>query len=133
MSRDHRGGPDARLGEQDVLDFPRVDLLAAPVDHVVGPAGQEQVAVLVEVAQVAGVEPALGVDGTGRAVLRVFGDDAPAPDLHPAHHRGRAGHVPPGGQLGYPDLRAGRRPTEPAFRRPSSGLAAIMLAASVIP
>jgi len=97
VSRDHRGGPDAGLGEQDVLDFPRVDLLAAPVDQVVGPAGQEQVAVLVEVAQVAGVEPAFGVDGTRGAVLRVFPDDAPAPDLHPAHLLGRAGHVPPGG------------------------------------
>ena len=30
--------------------YPRVDLLAAPVDHVVGPAGQEQVAILAEIA-----------------------------------------------------------------------------------
>jgi hypothetical protein len=97
MSRDHRGGPDAGLSEQDVLDLPRVDLLAASVDHVIGPAGQEQVAVVVEVAKVAGVEPALGVDDAGRAVLRVLPDDAAAPDLHPAHLQGRAGHVPSGG------------------------------------
>jgi hypothetical protein len=41
MSRDHRGGPDAGLCEQEVLDFPRVDLLVAAVDHVIGPAGPE--------------------------------------------------------------------------------------------
>ena len=62
MSRDHRSEPDAGLGEQNVLDFPRVDLLAAPVDHVIGPAGQEQVAVPVQTTQVAGVEPSPGVD-----------------------------------------------------------------------
>jgi hypothetical protein len=97
VSRDHRGGPDAGLSEQEVLDFPRVDLLAAPVDHVVGPPGQEQVAVLVEVAQVAGVEPAAGTDSAGRAVVRVLSDDAAAPDLHPAHRESRARDVPPGG------------------------------------
>ena len=72
MSRDHGGGPDTRLSEQELLDFPRVDLLAAPVDHVIGPARQEQVAVLIEVAEVASIEPPLGVDGPGRAALRVL-------------------------------------------------------------
>ena len=109
MSRDHRGEPDAGLGEQDVLDFPGVDLLAAPVDHVIGPAGQEQVAVLVQMAQVAGGEPSLGIDRTGRAVRRVLPDDALAADLHLTHLQGRARHVPPGVQPGYPDLGSGRQ------------------------
>ena len=62
---DHGGRADAGLGEQDLLDLPRVDLLAAPVDHVVGPPDEEQVAVGVQVPEVAGVQPAVGVDRAG--------------------------------------------------------------------
>jgi hypothetical protein len=84
-------------------------------------------------AHVAGVEPALRFDGTGRAVVRVLPDDTAAPDLHPAYREGLAGHVPPAASSATRDLSAGGQATEPASRGPSSGLAVIMLAASVIP
>ena len=45
--------------DQAVLDLDAVDVLAAPDDHVLGPVGDEQEAVVVEVADVAGVQPAV--------------------------------------------------------------------------
>ena len=53
------------MGEQHVLDLARVDVLAAADDHVLEPAVDAQVAALVHGAEVAGVQPALGVDGGG--------------------------------------------------------------------
>ena len=49
------------VGEQRVLDLRGTDVLAAADDRVVGAALAEQVAVDVEPAAVAGVEPAVGV------------------------------------------------------------------------
>ena len=48
---------------QHALDLGRVHVLAAGDHHVLHAVGDEQEAVVVEVADVAGVEPALGVDG----------------------------------------------------------------------
>ena len=115
--RDHRGGPDPGLGEQELLDLPRVDLLAAPVDHVVGAAGQEQIAVLVQVAKVAGLEPAVRVDGADRAARRVLRDDARSPDLHPADLAGRARPEQVPVPADHPDL-GSRGPAAAGLARP---------------
>ena len=47
------------MAREDVLDLERVDVLAARDDHVVEPAVDPEVAVVVEVAGVAGVVPAV--------------------------------------------------------------------------
>ncbi|CKT39602.1 Uncharacterised protein [Mycobacterium tuberculosis] len=47
------------MGDQEVLRLLRVDVHAAGDDHVVAPAGQEQVAVVVEIADVADGYPAV--------------------------------------------------------------------------
>jgi hypothetical protein len=114
---DHRGRADAGLREQDLFDLPGVDLLPAPVDHVVGPPDEEQVAVLVQVAEVAGVQPAVIVDRAGPPAGGVRGDHAATADQHPPDVGGRAGpadaHLRPGwlpgrAGLAWPVERVGR-------------------------
>ena len=65
---DHGGLGDLRQLVDDDLDFPGIDVLAAADDHVLGPVDQDQVAVVVEVTDVAGVQPA--VDDGLRGLLR---------------------------------------------------------------
>ena len=50
---------------QEVLDLARVDVLAAANDGVLGAALEAEVAVGVHDGEVAGVQPAFGVDGLG--------------------------------------------------------------------
>ena len=50
---------DAGMGHQHVLDLGRVHVLAAGHDHVLHPVVDVEVAVVVEVAGVAGAEPAV--------------------------------------------------------------------------
>ena len=59
---DHGGRRDGVVLEQRVLDLGGADVLAAADDGVVGAALAEEVALDVEPAAVAGVEPAVGVD-----------------------------------------------------------------------
>ena len=66
---DRRGRGDLRVGEQRVLDDRGVDVVAAADDQVLGPAGEADEAVLVDAAEVAGVEPA--VDQLAHAVQHV--------------------------------------------------------------
>ena len=56
---DHRHVGDRRMAEQRVLDFGRIDVLAAGDDHVLHAVVDVEVAVRVEIAGVAGVEPAV--------------------------------------------------------------------------
>ena len=51
---------DGRMVHQHVVHLERRDLFAAAVDDLLQPAGDAQIAVLVEHALVAGVEPAMG-------------------------------------------------------------------------
>ena len=67
---DHRGLGDRRVLEQDVLDLGGGDVLAAADDRVVGAALDEQVALVVEPAAVAGGEPAVGVERRRRPRTR---------------------------------------------------------------
>src|SRR5690606_6553094 len=63
---DHRGTVHSLLSEQAVLHLARVDVLAAPDDHVGGAPADADHAPLVDGGQVAGTEPAVGVDRRGR-------------------------------------------------------------------
>ena len=62
---------DVGVGEQELLDLPRVHVLAAADDHVLDPPDDVDVAVVVHHGEVAGVHPPVGVDGVGRARLVV--------------------------------------------------------------
>src|SRR5581483_3531531 len=78
------------------FDLGRVDLLAAPVDDVIGAADEVEEAVLVEAAEVAGGEPAAGPAGRAgdEAVLGggpVLVDDVVAADLDGADDVGPDG------------------------------------------
>jgi hypothetical protein len=64
---DHRGLEDGRVAGQHFLDFPGVDVLSAADDHVFRSPDEGQVAVFVDVADVAGVQPAVD-DDSGRFV-----------------------------------------------------------------
>src|SRR5262249_56400567 len=89
----HDRGPHPGVGEQDLLDLAGVDLLPAPVDDVVVSPDEEQIAVAVEPAEIAGGEPpapvggwSLGQDAARRRPVRRH--DAVAPDLDAADRLG---------------------------------------------
>src|SRR5712691_6622052 len=63
---DDRCRLDAGVFEQDVLDLARVDVLAAANDHVLLSVDEEEVAVLVDVADVSRVEPPAAEGFRGR-------------------------------------------------------------------
>ena len=79
-----------RVAEQHVLDLGAVDVLAAGDDHVLGPVDEVHVAVVVHVAEVAGVVPAVDERG-GRllGLVPVADHDVLAPDDHLADLAGR--------------------------------------------
>ena len=70
---------DVGVRQQHLLDLARVDVEAADQDQLAPPVDQVQVAVLVEVGDVAGGEPAVGVRALG-AVGPVAGEDVGAAD-----------------------------------------------------
>jgi len=63
---DHRGLGNGRVPGQRLLDLGRVHVDPAADVHVLEPVGDRQVAAFVEAADVAGVQPAVGVDRLGR-------------------------------------------------------------------
>ena len=78
---------------QHALHLVGEHVLAAADDHVAGAARQEQVIVVVEVAEIAGVHPALVVDGhAGLLVVAPVAVHGPERlQLHLADHAGRDG------------------------------------------
>ena len=60
---DHRAVRDAVQPGQHLLDLGRIHVEAAADVHVLEPVGDPEIAVLVECPDVAGVQPAVGVDG----------------------------------------------------------------------
>ena len=66
---DHGDLRHRRVRRDRVLDLDRVDVLAAGHDHVLDPIDQVEIAVLVEVAGVAGVVPAAAERLLGRVLL----------------------------------------------------------------
>src|SRR6266542_2505437 len=63
---DHGGLEDRGMAVQDGLDLLGIDVLAAADDHVLDPVDDPQVAVGVEDADVAGVQPAVAERVGGR-------------------------------------------------------------------
>ena len=59
---------DGRVGVDEFLDLLGVDVLAAADDHVLQPPGDAVAAVFVPAGQIAGVQPALLVNGGGRGL-----------------------------------------------------------------
>jgi hypothetical protein len=78
---DHRHLPDRGVAHDHLLDLGRVGVEAADDEHVLLAVGDAQVAVLVEHPDVAGVQPAVGVDGRGGGlgVVEEPGHDVVAP------------------------------------------------------
>src|SRR6185312_1321571 len=111
LAEDRIGLPDDRGlehrgdGIEDVLDLLRVDVLPAPDDQVLDPVDQGQIAVVVEPADITGVQPAAAQDL--RRLLRPA--EVAAHDVRPADdHLARL----PGGQqpvslVHHPDVDAG--------------------------
>ena len=66
---DHGGVEHLGVGDEAVLDLDAVDVLAAADDHVLLAVGDEEVAVGVDLADVAGVEPAVADRLGGRLGL----------------------------------------------------------------
>ncbi len=103
---DDCGFQDRRMGVEDVLDLLRVDVLTTADDHVLDPVDEDEVAVGVEVADVAGVQPAI-LEGAGRlfGLVEVAAHDVGAADDHLALPFGRGPPV----DVEQGDLLAGQR------------------------
>src|SRR5581483_10869408 len=72
---------DRRVGIEHLLDLARIDVEAAPDDQLLLPVDDEEEAVLVDVAHVAGVEPAaLERLGGGGRLLEIALHDVVAAD-----------------------------------------------------
>ena len=109
-------------GVEGRLDLLRVDVLAAADDHVLDAVDDPQVAVLVEDADVAGVQPAVGdrLDGVGGPV-EIAAHDVGAADDHLAPLACGSG-LPTGSttRISWPGSGS---PTVPGFRRRRRGSA----------
>ena len=135
---DDRGVGDGRVGDAArASSSAGRDLEAADLDQLLEAVDEEDVPVLVDVAEVAGVQPAVGVDGRGRGV-RVVAVAAPsAAGRAPRARRPRPPAASPrcAGRRPWPRCRRTSRPTDP--RRISDGSAsgqtATSGAASVMP
>ena len=66
LAADHGRVDDLGVAQQHLLDLGRDDVLAAADDHVVDPVLDVEEAFLVDAAEVAGVQPAVGVGAAGR-------------------------------------------------------------------
>jgi hypothetical protein len=110
---DHGGLGHARVGVQHILDLAGVHVVPAADDELLLPADDEQEAVLVEVTEVAGVQPAAG-EGLGGGLR---------PVQVPLHH------VQPAGDDLADALRAGWQRTAIVVPdlglRPPDGLAPV--------
>ena len=72
---DHRDVPHLGMPRQDLLDLDRMDVLAAADDHVVDAARDEEIAVPVDIAHVAGEVPAVPQGpGVGVRTIPVAGE-----------------------------------------------------------
>ena len=107
---------------EHLLDLARVDVVAAADDHLLLAIDEEEVAALVEPAEITGGEPALGVDRGRRRgrVVPVPVDDRRSSELHLTHaplvrirdaNLGAARRATNGAGLSQPPGREGRRET----------------------
>src|SRR5258705_9029048 len=83
---DDRSSHDGGVCIENVLDLAGIDILAAADDHVLAPASNAAISVLVETPQIAGVKPAFGIDCRSRRfgiVEIVFHDEYPRAQISP--------------------------------------------------
>ncbi|OJU35201.1 MAG: hypothetical protein BGN94_17355 [Rhizobiales bacterium 68-8] len=85
--REGGGFRDVRMLGQKQVDLGRRDLLAAAVDDVLKPAGEEEEAVGVEIALVAGAQPVAAEEVAARGLVLVAGHDVGPADQHLAAAR----------------------------------------------
>ena len=71
LQSEHDGVGDRGVLVENVFDLARVDILTAADDHVLEAAGHGDVAARVHLAEVTGVQPAVGVDRGGRRLGHV--------------------------------------------------------------
>ncbi len=118
------------MAVKDLLDLPRVDVVAAADDQVLGPVDDEVEAVLVAVTEVAGVQPAAAQGSLGRlrlasvALHDVVAADQDLADVVPTR-RQRLVALAADAHLHAPDRLADRqRPAiaGPVERRRAAGL-----------
>ena len=129
-------GDDRRVRADDLFDLAGKDLLAAPVDDVVAPGDQVEVAVRVAPSEVARAQPATGTEPVGVRAAGVGVDHRrPRISTWPTSAGPHSVGVGLGGVLARrPGARA--RPARRPSRRgaaPTSGWAVIWLPASVMP
>lgn len=79
---EHAGLQHRRMAQQDLFDLQGRDLLPAAVDDVLDAADDEEVAVGVEIAEVAGPEPAVAEGGPCRRLVIIIA----AAHVRPAQH-----------------------------------------------
>ena len=124
--RERGGRHHIRVCEERLLDLARRDLLAAPVDDLLGPAGEREVSVVVEMAEVSGAEPPVGRERR-EVDLRI--GEVRARDVRSAHHdlAHRTGREDLVVGTEHRDLAPGRavRPFRAAATPGGSGLVAI--------
>ncbi|MET3365119.1 hypothetical protein ABIF60_006514 [Bradyrhizobium japonicum] len=70
--REHASLQHGRMAEQDLFHLERRDLLPAAVDDVLDAADDEEIAVSVEIAEIAGPEPAVAEGGLCRRLVVVI-------------------------------------------------------------
>ena len=102
--RDDRHVGDRRMRQQHRLQLRRSDLAGLVLDQLLQAVDQEEVAVLVRVADVAGVQPAVGVDHRGGGVRPV---EVALHHLRPAN--------PELAMLAGPEIGPGREVDDPAL------------------
>ena len=85
----HAGVGDRRVAREHGLELGGRDLEAADLDQLLEPAGERDVAVRVDLGEVAGVEPAVGVDGRrgGGRIAEVAVEDRRAANPQLARRR----------------------------------------------
>ena len=128
---EHAGLQHRRMAQQDLFDLQRRDLLPAAVDDVLDAADDEEIAVGVEIAEVAGPEPAVaegGLVSPPRHYNSRGSCSVPRSMISPCSPLASARPVSSMIAISGPAA----RPTDPTLRS-SNGLAAICEAASVMP
>ena len=109
--------PTVGMLEQQLLELARIDVLAAADDHVLEPALDRAIAARVHRAEVAGMQPAVGVDGGGGRLghLEIAEHDVIAARAELADRRRSAPVSPVSGSTILVSMLGSGRPMVPAL------------------
>ena len=130
----HRDLRDRRMLRQHALDLGRVHVVAAADVHLAAPPDERQVAALVEEAEIAGREPAVGAEDLGGAlrVVPVAAHHRVGAAAHPARRR-PVGHRRPSSSTTSSSTFTRGRPTVCEITSGESpGTVPVVIAASVL-